>query len=416
MPRYIVGDDLTGANDAGVQFAKRGADVVVWLDHEHPYAGTADFVVLDTDSRSLSAPAAYERVRTLAGRLGPLSPDDVVKKIDSTLRGQLGAETRALLDEIPGAFAIVCPAYPKNGRTSRDGILAVHGTRVDETDLAHDLFSPVRDARIEAHIDEDCAAIGIDTVRAGSGAFDRAIDSAKAGSLRIAVVDAETDDDLATVAGLQARRRDILWVGSAGLIERLNWGTMRRPKRRASVPPGAILFLIGSLNAMTRSQVDAFKLHAFVEEVDPLEILRAAPAVNAAIERIRRVLQDGKDALLAVVSEREAVAAALAFGAGCGWSMNETGERLRGALAAAAEPLVHNRPGATFVLSGGDVARAFCNRFGVRGLSLVCELAPGIALGRPFGADMSIVTKAGGFGHPESYRQILDVLKAKVRQ
>lgn len=415
MTRFIVADDLTGANDAGVQLAKRGAQVVVWLDYARPYDGFADVVVFDTDSRSISPPQAYHRLRTLLGRLGAIQPRDVVKKVDSTLRGNVGAETRAVLDEISGAFAVVCPAYPKNGRTSRDGILMVRGTRVDQTDFARDLFSPIRDARIAAHLDEPSIGIGVETVRAGADALISAIESAKARSIRVAVVDAENDADLRIVAGLQARRDDIVWVCSAGLIEVLEHDIVRAVPERTWASREAVLFLVGSLSAMTRHQVRAFKRHAVVEEVDPSDVLRDAPALASAIHRIRKALEKGHDALLAIAGDRAAVLEALALGAELGWNTQDTGEQLRALLAAAAEPLVRGRPGATFVLSGGDVARSFCDRFGISGMTLLTELAPGIALGRPFGADMYLVTKAGGFGHPETYREILDGLREKMR-
>src|SRR5207237_883210 len=89
-PLTIVADDLTGACDTGALFAARApVPVSVW-----PRRAAADAVVrvVDTESRALSGPDAAERMATVAagGRARPW-----FKKIDSTLRGPVGAEALA---------------------------------------------------------------------------------------------------------------------------------------------------------------------------------------------------------------------------------------------------------------------------------------------------------------------------------
>jgi len=412
--QYIVADDLTGASDAGVQSAKRGARTIVWLDYERPVTTCdADVVVVDTDSRAESAATAYDRMTELVRRLAPGSPRDIVKKMDSTLRGNFGAETRAALEAQPGAFALVCPAYPKNGRTVRDGVLFVHGTPVNETDFGRDLFSPVRDARVRAHLPVPVAMFDLATIRGGVGALNRAIDAARSSGIRAAVADAETDEDLRALAAIDATRRDLFWTGSAGIMEHLEHDRPAASSDRLPIA-GAVVFLIGSLSAMTQLQIEGFARHAAVEELDPTDVLRGATTVADAVARVRGAVARGNDVLLAMDGERAAVLAALAFGAERGWDVRMTSERLRKALLSAIAPIVTERQGATFVLSGGDIARSFCDAFGIRGMTLLAETAPGIPLSRAIGADMFLVTKAGGFGHPDSYREILSKLKAKV--
>ena len=69
---------------------------------------------------------------------------------------------------------------------------------------------------------------------------------------------------------------------------------------------------------------------------------------------------------------------------------------------------------AAIVLSGGDVARTFCEAHGMRGLSLLAEVAPGIPVSRAIGAELLFVTKAGGFGRPETYRDIIQNLRPQM--
>jgi uncharacterized protein YgbK (DUF1537 family) len=317
---------------------------------------------------------------------------------------------RALLEAIPDAFAIVCPAYPKNARTARDGTLRVDGVRVDATDFARDLFSPVHDARIEAHLQNPSVRLDLETIRAGSPTLNAAIDEARRDGFRVAIADAETDEDLRALTRLDAMREDLLWVGSAGVLEMLDRrGATETPLHRA-VPPanGPVTFLIGSLSAMTQRQIDDYAAHAAggVRRLDPLALLQGA---------LREALApSGEDALIALDGDRARVEAALAYGATRGWSLAETSRRLREAFLQATEPLVHRDRQPTIVLSGGDIARAFCEAYGVRGMEILAETTPGIPISRAIGADLFLVTKAGGFGRPETYREILATLHPQV--
>lgn len=58
----IVADDLTGANDSGVQFAAKGLKTGVLLN-PHSFDTLAyDVIVTDTDSRALDPQEAYDSV------------------------------------------------------------------------------------------------------------------------------------------------------------------------------------------------------------------------------------------------------------------------------------------------------------------------------------------------------------------
>jgi uncharacterized protein YgbK (DUF1537 family) len=196
MQRLVIADDLTGASDAGLQFAKRGLRTVVWLDRQPALlAIDADVIVVDTDSRAATPEDASWRLKTLLARVRPLTPSRVFKKIDSTLRGHIGAELRALLDALPDALAIVCPAFPKQGRTCRDGVVFVHGIRVDETSFARDPVSPVSDARVSAKLEAPAASLTLAQLRAGTASLNDAVEYVRAHGIRIVVADAETDDD-----------------------------------------------------------------------------------------------------------------------------------------------------------------------------------------------------------------------------
>ncbi len=424
--RMLVADDVTGASDAGVQFAKRGLRTTVWLDHTTVReAPDCDVLVVDLDSRARTPADAYARMHALLARLPPQTPRAIVKKMDSTLRGNTGPELRALLEALPGAFAIVCPAFPKQGRTCRDGASYAHGTAVDRLDFGRDLASPVRDARVGTQFESPHALLSLGAVRAGVHVLDAEIELMRARGVRIAVADAETDDDLCALAALQRVRDDVLWVGSAGLLEMLAGEMLtgegltdatfatRAPLRHAELVEGCLI-LTGSMNAMTRRQVAAFGAHAdvHVESISPITMLDGGAPLAHSVARAAAAAARGIDTMIAL-DARDADAA-LAVGRTRGWDAHETSRRVREALVATVDGIIDSNAGGCIVLSGGDVARSFCERRGIRGLDLLAEVAPGIPVSRAIGANLRVVTKAGGFGHPETYRDIVATLRAQV--
>ncbi|HEX2864135.1 MAG TPA: four-carbon acid sugar kinase family protein, partial [Deinococcales bacterium] len=137
----VVADDLTGAGDIGVLFAKHGLAVRVFtadLDvRELPAllaaragqgeAGRTDVVVLDTDSRLLPAAEAAARVRAATRALQACGCRRFWKKTCSVFRGNVGVEFDALLDTLGLDFAPAVAAFPRNGRTTVQGRHFVRG-------------------------------------------------------------------------------------------------------------------------------------------------------------------------------------------------------------------------------------------------------------------------------------------------
>src|SRR5690349_10157375 len=95
----VIADDLTGANDAGVQLALAGVRSIVFADcpvNRLPRDYPA--VVINTESRHLAPSEAAQRVRRVAALGKQEGVQYFFKKTDSTLRGNIGAELEALLE------------------------------------------------------------------------------------------------------------------------------------------------------------------------------------------------------------------------------------------------------------------------------------------------------------------------------
>src|SRR5690554_2589272 len=112
----IIADDLTGANATGVLLARKGFKTSTFLSLGEDFESIKkEFNVISTttDSRGLTDKEAYSRVNDVVKFFKDKDVRLFSKRIDSTLRGNLGAEIDAVLDELPeDQLAIVVPAFP----------------------------------------------------------------------------------------------------------------------------------------------------------------------------------------------------------------------------------------------------------------------------------------------------------------
>ena len=388
----IVADDLTGAMDSSGYFAEKGFDTLVLLGPDYPLEG--DVVVITTNSRADGPGLAREKVRQASRRL---VGRPVYKKIDSTLRGNIGVELEATMEELGCEKAVVAPAFPAVGRTTVDGVLLVDGTGVAETQFAHDPVSPVGESHIPTLLEKatgqraGCVAVGC--VEAGPEALYRHISA-----MREAMVVCDATEQLHLTAIAQAAalaQGRWLLCGSGGLARELQLLLPRgtRPGRRAPSNPahGPALVVVG-----TRNQVAA-------EQLDRARGETGLPILDLDVER----LKDGNGT--AVEVSRMAAEASRFLGQGRSLALTSTFSRYVPALKrtipialaeAVASALTASQPAGLF-LSGGDIALEVCRRLSVSSIRVHGEVEPGVPAGEVVGGDAAgirLVTKAGGFG------------------
>ena len=383
----LIADDLTGACDAGALFAGRGrVSVIVGAGAVDP---ARDVVALDTESRAVSPVEARHRMRAAARRLGArLHTGLLFKKIDSTLRGPVGGEVEALQDLSGRRTALVCPAFPEQGRTVVDGLLRVGGTPAHATSVGLDPAYPggtsdvaeiLRRGALRAirHLPLAC-------VRAGREHLLTTLARAGVGILS---ADAETDADLDTLAAA-ATSPDVVLAGSAGLARAVA-AQLGREGPPVVLPGGAWLIVAGSLHPATRAQLRA---------------LEAAGVAGVAVDDRREpdlaavagALRGGRPAFLATVEPAAGTPSARS--------------RAATALAEAAARLVAQSPPSLVVVTGGDTAYALLMALGADHLELSGSPASGLALadlvvdGAP---SLAVLTKAGGFGPPDLFLSLL---------
>ena len=492
----VVADDLTGAMDGGVQLLPRTAvEVLVSgvgdapdsrvaamgqvlargaparpdedgaagpasparvadaLPGAEPAADAPVLPVINTQSRGLPPAEAAARVRAVCRAVAAAGRTVWFKKIDSTLRGNVGAELAALHDALAPCVIVCTPALPAEGRTVQDGVLLVAGEPV--------LATPYRDefpAGFGAAAESStvigvvrrqwpgCRAVHVPAPAGGD------LQAALRGAPDLVVVDAASDDELlalAAAAGTDTHpERRVVWAGSAGLLRALAvaGGTVtpgvqasrRAPERlpsaaripvsRSARSAGAgvsavraatkvrtsIVGVSGSRRVLARRQVD----NAAAASPSSL-VLRLSEVPDAVVREPRwRLTATGRATPADISGTAAAAQATAALDRGrdlflCAPEPTEShsAPAAADALAALAADVLEApaaRPLA-LLLVGGDTAYACLRRVGIARLALAGEAEPYVPRARVIGGPWhgtTVITKAGGFGGPHTLSHI----------
>jgi uncharacterized protein YgbK (DUF1537 family) len=424
----IIADDLSSATDCGAQVVRSGLSVVVPLgSYSLPtQAGATQVISIDTDSRSLSADQAYAKVKAATRQLVAEGWTHFYKSVDSTLRGNLGAEIEAVLDITKPDCAIIAPAFPKYGRTTVNGVQYLYGIPLHETEFGTDPTAPVRDANIAKRLAEGsrrkAGRVTLNQLRENPTQIKSAVREMLVDGVELVIVDIAEQDDLKRIClGLSQSDLRIVWVGSTGLAEFIPLALGVDPKSNTFNQAHPIdlqpaLALVGSASETTRGQLmHAQNNHRLnIITLDPAQLIQNnAVELEQAASNLRAVLESGRDAALVVRASRDEIAMTQQLGALLNLSPAQVAQRIVDGLAQVGCSLIHEKRISGIVATGGDTANALCNALGTQALEILGEVEAGIPIMRLLGTQsLPLVTKAGGFGSPAA---ISDAL-VKVKQ
>jgi len=438
MRMGVVADNITGANDIGVVFAKWG-----YLVHVYAYEREGDFedahrtavsgpesapdiVILDTNSRLDSAGVAAGKVSAAARELRAAGCRQYHNKTCSVFRGSIGAEFDAMLDALGLDFAVVVLGFPKNGRTTVDGIHYVHGVRLEESEFRRDPIHPMTRSDLvgilQAQTPRRVSLIDHSRIEQGAPSLRDDIAQARAAGGYV-ILDVTGQPALRTIAA--AIYDEPVICGSSAIAEELpeHWGPRARP-----LPPPAIaaarrhgvLCVAGSLMPQTAAQVAYLEERGVaVLELDGQRLFRPADreaGIQQDTEKAASLLFEGRDVLIQAPSDPAQVAATHAAGAECGLESTETARTVSSTLAEAAGRIVARADISRVAVAGVETSAAVCERLGVREMRIWQEIQPGLpscislpSAGHDDG--LLLVLKSGSFGSPAFLSEALDHLK-----
>ncbi|MFY4776572.1 four-carbon acid sugar kinase family protein [Metabacillus sp. RGM 3146] len=423
----IIADDLTGANATGVGLAKQGFSTATIVQNTSFHLSEKyNAICIDTDSRYARKDIAENRVKEALHHLKQWGADVFCKRIDSTIRGNIGFELDTVLNGLgEDSIGIVVPSFPASGRVTVGGYLLVEGIAVQETDAARDPITPIEKSFVPALIEKQSqypvASISLDIVLSGKEAILRSVKNKIAEGSRIIVIDAVNDEHIEVIANamVQIQDRVIVPVDPGPLTANYAKACIQKLSNDQR-----IIAAVGSATSLTGQQLDYLiaKTNSNPVYVDPYKLASYSDSWQNEVDRavamgldfikkekiliITTYLPDHTRLDLKALSENENV------------MEDALAKRITDGLAAITRKIIQ-RTG--FVVSGcftsgGDVTASFCAVSYAAGIQLEDEVFPLAAYGRFIGGhlpNLPVVTKGGMIGDIKAIYRCVRFLQMK---
>lgn len=405
----VVADDITGSNDIGVMLAKNGFRVTVLSLEDKPVPADladVDALVINTGSRLDAAPLAADKSARAAAFLRDNGCEMVYTKTCSVFRGNIGASFDAVQDVLGVRTSMVVAGFPRNGRTTVDGIHYLNGVPVSETNFANDPVTPLKYSRLSDLIGQQssrpCRVFAHDWLDKPEDIRRAHLEELKAEAAYV-IFDVRDQADLATVAELIRDERNI--CGASAVCEELP-GAWHQVSPVEMYHPDAnregVLILAGSLTPQTTRQiaeVEKAGVPAYV--LNPallLEEEERAAAVKDAVAYAAKVLAEGKDVLLYAARDTAAVREKSAQ---LGITDVDAGRYISLAFEAIAAQIRRTTGLTRYLVAGGETSDSVSRGLRVRTMRIWQEIEPGVPVmtaRTSAGDELALVFKSGSFG------------------
>lgn len=413
----VIADDLTGANTAGVLLTNSYFRTLTTIEHgtiEKFHLEDYDAIVVNASSRTLDAAEAYERIRECTGQLLQRGITRFSKRIDSTIRGNLGAEIEGMMDALPdNAIACVVAVYPASGRMVVGGYQLVNGVPVHKTPAGSDPVKPVHSSALSEEISTQTALpqgfIPLSVTLQGSEAITAAARRQIEQGARILLFDAITFADIGAIAeGIN--RLQVPWFAvdpgpfTQKACELAYLGKQRVTRKKA----GKVFIVAASASDLTRSQLTYLQneCQAHIIDVDIRHFLDSdeeQPVEEVIAREIWEISQCNDVFGLRAAGNKEFLIDIKAEAHKRGITQDDIARRITYGLARIARKAL--QPGINYLkgiyLTGGDMTVAFCRESQVEAIELIDEVQPHISFGTLVGGPLhgiALITKGGLIG------------------
>lgn len=418
-----IADDLTGANDTALQFAKRSMKSCVKINFvADDFQTDKDVIVIDSDSRDLEAQTAYDKVKNICETIKKYDVCCIYKKIDSTMRGNIGAEIKAVDDVFKPDLVLIAPAYPVNKRITIGGYHLLNGIPLELTEIANSPKTPVTESYIpdilkQQVADKKIGVLDFSTIKKNSECVKRKIDDFLSVGINWIVCDVVEEKNFMTIMDAVKSFKNILWVGSAGLADYItyfyNW--IGKEKFAQSRRKGPVLICAGSVSHTTQEQIQTILEYEDINflKIDISKILHNQQELSKYADMVKALIEQKKNILLATALDDEDVKRAVEAGQKYGLTVKEVSEKTANVMAQIVSSLDLKKLSG-MVLTGGDIAVHICKSIGVGSIEIISEIDTAIPLGYIQGENIDklfIVTKAGAFGKPDAFIKSVKAIK-----
>ena len=425
MQKYIViADDLTGSNATCSLFKKIGLRAASILKLQGDINYDVDVISYSTASRGLDKEEAYNKV---SEAIKILKNKDVLvynKRIDSTLRGNIGTEINAMLDNLEDdRIAVVVPAYPDSGRIVVNKTMLVNGVLLENSDAGKDPKTPIKTSCVESLVQKDIkyssTYFTLSDIAQPIEEIAKKIQEAIKKS-RVLIFDAVNNEDIIKISkAIIHSDINIITVDPGPFT--LYYSKELQKKNHLEKK---ILMVIGSVTTTTKKQVeyilqeeDIFLVKMRVEDFFEEE------SCSKEIERVISFIKKGiesYDLFLVTTSpigdEKKADLQKLAE------KLNATVEEISKIIAntlteTIVKILKETQKFEGIYSSGGDITIALLEKLKAIGVEIREEVIPLAAYGRIIGGDfpnLKLVSKGGMVGDEKTIKLCLHKIKNDI--
>lgn len=428
---FVIADDLTGANATGVLLKKMDYKAHTLFSEEAIDPQTlqeSDCLLYSTDSRSLPMEQAYQKVKEICTNFQNEQIKLYAKRIDSTLRGNLGSEVDAMLDCLGKDYvAIVAPCFPSSGRVVVGGYMLVNGIPLHKTDIAIDPKAPVKISEVENIFLQQSkypvASIYMKDMMHGKHYLADLMNEKVQNGNRILIVDCVTQEDLDLIADalITSKLKHIAvdpGVFTATLARKLIVPKDKKQKNK-------ILVVVGSVNPHTKIQMEDLWLSQRIhnEFVKTEELLKGKEQREAEITRVVESILSlcDKNVVSSVTGDGiypENRIDLQKYMKQYDCSLDDVTEMINTAFAEITYQIFQSQPSFKgLYASGGDITVSICKKSNTMGLEMIDEVLPLAAYGRFLTGelkDIHIITKGGSQGGRDAISQCVAYLKEKL--
>lgn len=421
----VVADDVTGANDIGIMYAKAGLKTLVYSQKsmkEETYED-CDVLVIDTDSRFDEEQEAYRKVEKAVRSVPGQEVKQFIDKQCSVFRGNIGAEFDAMLDTLGETFAVVVLGFPDNGRTTLHSQHYVHGTLLEHSQFRNDPVHPMTCSDLveilKSQTRRPVGAIHYEVYEQGRERFLEELEACrKQGGY--CILDVRDNNDLVFLADALKEERVI--CGSSALSEYLakvqEFPGEKRKDADASEKKdqGKVFCAAGSLTPQTIGQTAYMKEHGYcVFELDTRKLLDTASYQEECgrLERLASEAYQSEDfVMIHSMNQPEQVEETKRLAAEKGIDNTQVSTLVSGALARIARTVVEKEKIRRIIVCGGDTSASLCERMEICGMQVQEEIETGLPTCQSVRAPYyQMVLKSGSFGSPAFVEKALEKLK-----
>jgi uncharacterized protein YgbK (DUF1537 family) len=441
-----VADDLTGATTTGVLLARSKARTAVYFNVEAASKSEGvdelDAIIISTNSRALPANEAYANVKEATIALKNMGVKYFQKRIDTTLRGGIGVEIDAIMDQLEeGTVAVVVPAMPQSRRILVGGYSVIDGVALINTPVAQDVRTPVKENYIPrllaGQTKRKVGLVTLDTVLKGDDAIESALAERKAEGCEVIVVDAITLEDAENIAqACISLNWNVVSVDPGPFTSKLAYHRSLIQIEEPNIPPEAdeggktVLIAAGSATPVTKRQMEVLcedERHVRIS-VDPIALIdggmdadrEIGSVVGKALELLKQAGQPRailfETALHGNLLNLDEEDAKRHYAGGM--SANRINAGLGRIVAEVMEHAGKEKVAGIYT-TGGDTMVNVCYQLGVGCLEVLDYVIPQTDIGRLIGSEydgLPIVGKGGLTGDDHTACEIVDRLFREAKR